>query len=438
MSVKAKEKKHSNGKWIDYSYFKDVAKSQIKLTEQEEEALFKEYLELEREFRTTLLNSNPKVCESFLSFIQEVKDKNRSIAKLHSDFDSNREGHNRKIKDSLEKKLIEISTTKDVKVRTNLIYNMKLSKNTYELMYKQCDSIIPVKEKKKLEDIKEKIKEIETKLTCSVLMMGISIAQKYTSSMFNMDIKDGIQEATIAAFEAISLYDPSYRSKSGKRIKFSTYANIKAEKKIKEKIMETSRLVRLPKSRLEVLLMVLRACTNIENPSIDVITKRTNDILEKRKKRKLNPGEIISEERIVEALTLLNNNCIMLDSPIDEWSDTGDIKTFSDVIADTSPTAEENIIKKDSKKELTGLIRTYLDPLLSNIIIMRYIYDVPLSREEVSESLFNMKISKKKMNTETIRQKENFALKKLFNKDKGELKTILLETIAEKNRLEDR
>jgi DNA-directed RNA polymerase sigma subunit (sigma70/sigma32) len=161
--------------------------------------------------------------------------------------------------------------------------------------------------------------------------------------------------------------------------------------------------------------------------------------LEKRKKRKLKPSEVLSEERIVEAITLLNNNCILLDSPLEGWNDvSGEIKTFSDIIADNQPTVEEEILAKNSRQELISLIKTHLDPVLWNIIVLRYLDDIPKSHEEVAEYLYVNKITKKRMSKEATRQKEIHALKKLKTKDKeGVLKTLLRDSIATRNKMED-
>lgn len=431
------ESKDISKRFVDYSYFKDVAKFQTRLSREEEEKLFQEYSALEKEFRVTLLSMRPVQLKLF-DLIKEIQDKNRSIAKLNAKFDNNKAGNNQAIIKKMNAKLLAAKAHSLTSKVAESLYDVGFSKAVYDSLY--TNTIIQEEHKERLIKLKERIKEIESKLVCSALMLAVSIAQKYTSNISSMDIKDAIQEATIGVFESVNLYDPSYRTKSGKKIKFSTYANIKAEKRVKTEIMRTSRLIRLPKSRLEVLFIVLKACTGVEELNIEEITRKSNDILEKRKKRKLNSSEVISEERVAEAITLLNNNCIMLDSPIEGWSEVaGEIKTFSDVIPDPQTSIEYEIIKKESKEELVAIIRKYLSPPLSNIIIGRYVNDPPKSHEEISDNLYSFGVTKKPLSKESVRQKENFALQKLLKKDtkEGKLKSLLKESITAREKLGD-
>jgi DNA-directed RNA polymerase sigma subunit (sigma70/sigma32) len=110
----------------------------------------------------------------------------------------------------------------------------------------------------------KRLKEIDGRLVLSVIKMASELALRYAAKIPGIDVKDAIQEANEAMIDSLRLYNPNLRTASGERVKFNTYAHYRAEYRIKEYIMNNSRLVRLPRTRLDDLFELMAAVEQLK------------------------------------------------------------------------------------------------------------------------------------------------------------------------------
>lgn len=405
------------------AYYRDVGKSQISMTDAQEIALLEEYDILRRGLHEAILSDISCVGEVFLMYEQIVSE-GRSVAKLSNRFNSKKSGHNKKISKKIRSTFDRLKTNSKYECNRGHILNtlleLGLSDDCYKKLLKYAkenESGIVVR----AEVYNKQLRGIEDKLVRTALKAARDVAKKYASSVFGIDEKDAIQEANLALIEAVQKYNINYRTDIGNRVKFITYAYSLADRRVKEWIMENSRLVRLPRSKLDLIFVVLEAYNKLkEDTGIEVLTNRTNELLEERRGRKLYKNELLSVEDISEAIELLQGNCLQLDHPFFHPDKGSKARTLSDIIPDDKPTPDEVAEKKSESKKIISNLKRLLNPMEYQVISLRYMQDSGRNTpyEIVSQMLIPY-LDGKKLSRERIRQIEYKALRKLKKEKKA-------------------
>jgi RNA polymerase sigma factor (sigma-70 family) len=388
------------------AYFDDVARMQVTLTDEEEVELLTAYKEIDGKIKRLCIESEEGIVATAEIF-NELTDANRSIAKMGKDFNSKKKGHNTTVAKRITTEMEEGGWD------TDAIINLNLADWVYDTIKMRIANVDTVRSDK-IKHLEDFLREIEDKLVCSALMAAREIAKRYTAKGFGIEEADLIQEANIGVFEAVGKYDLEYRSRHGQRIKFITYAYNQADKKVREYIMENSRLIRLPRSRLGVVFVVLEALTNLEGgdkePAFEDIVSEVNKILCKRNKTALKYDEV------GEAVTLLQENLLSIDLNVK----SGNIpRPLSSMLMDTEAIpSDEQVFIKERKQIIDNAIRNSnnINRLQGMILRIRYLENrYNLTYEEVSRVLFERGITKTKLSRERIRQMEIQAIKSLSN-----------------------
>jgi RNA polymerase sigma factor (sigma-70 family) len=306
------------------SYYEDVGKYQIFLTPEEEEALFHQYDKLRLQLRDTMLSIPEAVYNLEKLYWDTVLD-GRSPVKLTNKFNTNIPGQNKRIAVQMEK-AAKSGEWSDVPL-------------TIRVCIKLCNKVADPN----IDGILSEIARIEDQIVRSTLQAGISVAYRYASNIFGIEMKDAIQEASEGILGAMENYDVNYLNVKGNKIKFITYAYNNAVKRVKEYIMNQSRLVRLPRHKLDIIFILIESSKEAESlEDLPLLAKKCNNILQNRKNRELKNTEIITEETLNEAIKLLQGSPVHIDqSNIYTSEEPTRPKTIGDLIVDDSPNAED-------------------------------------------------------------------------------------------------
>lgn len=355
------------------AYYREVAANQLYLSEEEEIALFENYRIIKKDLQYQILSSEGTINE-LIALVIEVRNSGKSLAKLGKRFNSKKEGHNKKLAAEIEDSLGELSSATTPRDQISIAMDMGLSDPTFAIL-RECAAVNDVNFLTHAKPLEAQLRKIETTLVRSILMAASSIANRYSSSSFGIDKKDVSQEACIAIQDSVSKYDLDYRTAAGKRVKFITYAYGRADRQVREHIMENSRLVRLPRSRLDIVFLVIEAASSLEGQRVDLefIHEKVNELKELRKKRKLKRHEIVSYNEVVEAATNLQGNSVSLDHPntftINEGARP---RTISELIQDPSPGPDTLLKGREVRQLVLKAMRRYLDGMDYDVIYTRY------------------------------------------------------------------
>lgn len=255
-----------------------------------------------------------------------------------------------------------------------------------------------------------RLKEIDNRLVLSVIKLANELALRYASKIPGIDVKDAIQEANVALIDSIRLYNPNIRTKEGARIKFNTYVHYRTEYKIKEFIMNNSRLVRLPRGKLDDLFLLLGAVEDL-GPEDTV-----EDLMEKMNKQ----GGNMSIEEVYKSLELLQGVHTSLDQTVRNDS-VGRDQTLKDIIPvpEDVLNQEQELDHKMSMALLNQKIMETLKPykdLTYDVLYYRFL-DPKLSKirtyEETAKVLHFNKVTEKVLSKEWIRQLEALGLSRV-------------------------
>lgn len=368
------------------------------LTRKEEGALFKEYGRAKKKIHTLLL-SDPECVRELYKIYKDKKFEGKSLAKLTKNYNNKKPGHNRRlslhIKSMLDNKILDPD-------------KLELSEQVYIQLEKRAGKEI----KKNIEREKEKVKGIEEKIVQSCRGAAKEIANKY-SNIFGIDIEDVEQEANIAILESIKKYNPRFKTQDGKKVKFLTYAYYTAERRVKDFIMNSSRLIRLPRHQLDRVFLILEAGRLIdsEHQSTENIASVSNLILSSRKGKLLSNNEKLTEEDISFTLRLLEN-VVHIDQSI------GNNQTIKDIIPDTEIDDPE---KKDSLRRMKEILITELSPKELRVIELRYLSDKIVPYSKIEKKIKGVNRSEiKSIEKEALEKlKKHRELASLFNKSIG-------------------
>ena len=391
-----------------HKHYADVGRHQIYLTEKEEIKLVNNYWMMREQLHMYILSKN-KCVRWFLDHYDSIKEEGRSVAKLSADFNPREKG---------AATAIEQKMTRLLKDRRPPIEMALLSINLSEYCYSEMMKLMP--STKKLDRLVTEIHEIEDTLLRSMLMAAQDIASKSASRILSIDEADAAQEVNLYFLESIRRYNPHFRTPQGKRVKLCTYAYGRAEHLLQEWVLTTSRLVRVPRSKMERILIVVKAYDSMDQDTINLVTlaERANDILKTRKSALTKSNEFDVPE-VDDLIKILLSNYIHLDQPFNKHQfSRGNPLTIGEMLSDNSPSAEEHIQDQDSKEQLMEVMSDHLTDLEFKIIQLRYFHDpldkVPKALTEVSKLLVSV-YDGVDYSRESIRQIEKSALSKLRN-----------------------
>lgn len=387
-----------------YWIYSEVGKNQVYLTEAEEIFLTKEYQSVRYQLHKYIL-SKPQCRQWFMETYRETREAGRSVAKLSAAFNPREEGLNEK----LEKEMVDaLSRVRTVYPLT--LINLELS----DYCFKQMVALIP--QTKKLTVFQDELLRIEDKLLRSMLMAAHDIAYRSASNILSIDAVDAAQEVCIYMLESIRKYDPDYRTAQGKRVKLCTYAYGRSEKLIQEWILTNSRLVRVPRSKMERVLIVVKAYDSIVKHDLDILSimNKANEILTARKGM-LTQANTFTIDEVDKLVRILTSSYVHLDQPYNKHH-KGTPTTIGEMISNDDPYVDTIIEKKDNKEKLLSKIEECLSDLEYQVITLRYFYDptdkIPKALTDVSTLLVSV-YGGKDYSRESIRQIEKAALEKL-------------------------
>lgn len=368
-------------------YYNEVAQNQIQLSREEEEDLFRAYGILRRELQSRILE-DPRAREALQVLFLNIKGAKKSPAKITSIYNAKIKGRNKKIAKMLDL-AYEKNAWDDVPLSLKTCYDIERSVKNPTLI-------------KEIASIREDISQIEHLICRANLMAAISVSRIYASNVFGIDPKDAVQEANRGIIESIERYDPNYITRSGQRVKFLTYAYKNAVKKVKEFIMTQSRLVRLPRTQLERIFLVIEASNMISIPDVEQLTRTSNLILEKRRGGKLSDSEKISKLDVEEAIGLLSGNSISLDQKNTfTHEENSKPKTLGDLIPDEKPNPEEELGKKTARESLLTLLVNFLSEIEYNVIYYKYFNtgdEESLETVQKDLAMFGVELSRERIN----------------------------------------
>ena len=277
----------------------------------------------------------------------------------------------------------------------------------------ETEEISLFEERERIKDdlsMKGRLKEIDDRLVLSVIKLGSEIAMRFAANIPGIDVKDAVQEANEALIDSIRLYNPNIKSKEGVRVKFNTYAHHRTVFKIKEFIMNNSRLVRLPRGKLDDLFRLIDAVESLgPDGTIEDLMVKVNE-----------QGAGMNMEEVYKSLELLQGIHTSLDQTVRNDS-VGKDQTLKDIIPvpDEVPNQEEILMKKDGVKRLHKEIMETLKPykdLTYDVIFYRFL-DPTLNKirtyEETAKAMHLNNITSKALSREWVRQLEEKALERI-------------------------
>jgi len=265
-----------------------------------------------------------------------------------------------------------------------------------------------------------RLKEIDNTLVLSVIKMANEIALRYASKIPGIDIKDAIQEANEAIIDSLRLYNPQAKSTTGKRIKFGTFAHYKAEFRVKEYIMNNSRLVRLPRSKLDELFLMINALEELSpGDTIEELHVKVNEL-----------GGSMQIEDVYKALELLQGIHTSLDQAVRNDS-VGRDQTLKDIIPvpEEILNPEQEMDRKMALEHLNVTVKGILEPfddMTYEVIFYRFL-DPKLNKmrtyEETAKAMHNNGVTPKVLSREWVRQLETAAINRI-REDAPELEDL--------------
>ena len=152
-----------------------------------------------------------------------------------------------------------------------------------------------------------------------MLMAAQDIASKSASRILSIDEADAAQEVNLYFLESIRKYNPQYRTPQGERVKLCTYAYGRAERLLQEWVLTTSRLVRVPRSKMERILIIVKAYDSMDQNKINLVTltDKSNDIL-KARKGELTVSNTFDVTEGDDLIKILLSGYIHLDQPFNK------------------------------------------------------------------------------------------------------------------------
>jgi DNA-directed RNA polymerase sigma subunit (sigma70/sigma32) len=392
--------------------YEDVGRNQVFLTQTEEIKLVTQYKEEREELHWYILGRT-RCVRHFMKKYKETKAAGKSVAKLSADYNPRKAGLNKSIENRFKRALDPANRRRGtVGGRTYLpqvLFDLKLADEVYSEM---LEYLTPTA---KLRTIQEEISRIENTLLCSMLMAGQEIAKRYASNLLSIDTADAAQQVNLFLLESIRRYNPDYRTPKGHRIKLCTFAYGRSEQLLKEWILTSSRLVRVPRNKMERVLIIVKAYDTLVPDEINLFTlaQEANKILAGRKK--LTRNNTFDVDEVDELIKILTSSYIHLDQPY-RRDNRSNSTTIGEMLSKEQPTAEDTIEEHDRRELLVEVMQDHLDDVEFQIIMLRWFHDptdkVPRALTEVSALLVS-EYGGTAYSRESIRLIEKAAIAKL-------------------------
>ncbi len=394
--------------------YEDIGRKQVYLTKQEEIKLVNKYKEERYKLHEYILGRT-RCRQHFMKRYEETRAAGKSVAKLSADYNPRKAGLNKTIE---EKFNTELNASKLKTWHGKYLDVILNDLNLSDEMYTEMEQYL--RPTAKLQAIKDEISKIEDTLICSMLMAGQEIAKKYASNLLSVDEADAAQQVSIFLLESIRRYNPDYRTPKGHRIKLCTFAYGRSEQLLKEWILANSRLVRVPRSKMGRILIVVKAYDILVPSDINLFTlaQEANKIVKERsrkKKKKIVVADLFTVDEIDELLKILMSNYIHLDQPY-RRDNKSNSTTIGEMLSKEQPSAEDTIEQQDSKELLIAVMYDNLEAVEFQIIMLRWFHDpsdkVPRALTEVSALLVS-EYGGTAYSRESIRLIEKAAITKL-------------------------
>lgn len=382
-----------------------VGRDQVYLTEDEEIKLVTEYKTIRDILKRTVLN-NP-VCSSwFVNMFNETLQAGRSVARFSADFNPQKIGYSKTIEQNMIKKIQNAKGNIG-----KVLYSLNLTDYCYEEMIKLLN------ENPAMSALKTRIGEIENVLMRSMLMVAHEIANKNSYHVLSIDYNDAAQETLIYLLESIRRYDPDYRTPDGSRVKLCTFAYSRANKMLQEWVIANSRLIRVPRSKMERILIIIKAYDSLPTSDTNLvsITEMSNKILKERK-GEFTKSSAFTVDEVDDLIKILTTGYVHLDMPTNKSFNNSSPATIGDMISNDDIPQDSLLEKENCKVKLMEILKENLTETEYQIITLRYFYDdnskVPKALTEVKDMLSSV-YQGKEYSRESIRKIEKVALLKL-------------------------
>ena len=386
--------------------YEDVGKQQVYLTESEEIDLVSRYSYNKQKLHKYILKR--EACLTyFINKYKQTKASGKSAAKLSADYNPRKAGLNQQIEQRMSMVLAPDKQL-DGTTMAESLFALNIADSVYaEMMGCLVNTAT-------LDKIQREIHDIEDILFRSLLMAGAEIAKKYASRLLGVDEEDATQEVNIYLLESVRKYDHTYRTDVGDRIKLCTYAYNRSEKLLKEWILTNSRLVRVPRSKMERILVVVRAYNEIVPHDINLpeLVACSNKLLKERK-GKLTSNSMFTIDEVDGLISVLLSTFIHLDF---KQGNRSNQKTVGDMLVDDKASVIDAIEDEDKREQLLETLQDHLTDKEFQVIMLRYFYDstdkVPKALKEVGGLLASV-YGGTDYSRESIRLLEKSAIAKL-------------------------
>ena len=393
--------------------YEDVGRQQVYLTRDQEITLVDRYKVVKEEWCRYMLQRG-KCRLHFLDRYSRTKKEGKSVAKLSADYNPRKAGLNKSIEQkfglALDPARVRLKSTRVGHSLADVLFNLNLSEAVYQDM---ATRLIPTA---KLKALEEEIAEIEDTLYRSMLMAGSEIAKNHASRLLGIDEADATQQVGVYLLDSIRRYDPDYRTDKGNRVKLCTYAYNRSEKLIKEWVLTNSRLVRIPRSKMERILIVVRAYDIMDTHIINLteLVDVSNKIV-KQRSGKLTLTTAFDIDEVDDLIKILLSTYIHLDKPYNR-SNRANQLTIGDMLVNEAPCVIDTIEEHDRREQLYEVMHDHLTEREFQIIMLRYFHDptdkVPRALTEVGALLVSV-YGGTDYSRESIRLLEKSALAKL-------------------------
>ena len=393
--------------------YEEIGRQQVYLTIDQEIELVDRYKVVKEKWCHYILRRD-KCRRYFMERYKEAKRTGKSVAKLSADYNPRQAGLNKSIEQkfslALDPARVRLKSTRKAHTLAAILFNLNLAEGVYHDMVKHLTSTA------ELRKMEEEIHDIEDVLFRSMLMAGSEIAKNNASRLLGIDEADATQQVSMYLLDSIRRYDPDYRTDKGKRVKLCTYAYGRTQKLIKEWVLTNSRLVRIPRSKMERILIVVRAYENMDSHSINLteLVSGANEIVRERK-GKLTLTSSFDIDEVDDLIKILLSSYVHLDQPYKK-SNRANQPTIGDMLVNKDECVIDTIAEHDKREQLYEVMQDNLTDLEFQVIMLRYFHDptnkVPRALTEVG-SLLESVYGGTDYSRESIRLLEKSALAKL-------------------------
>ncbi len=399
-----------NNRNFKHLQYEEIGRTQVYLTEAEEIALIEDYTVTREELHAYIL-SKRKCRKWYLDLFKETQAAGKSITKLHVKFNPRVKGLNATLEHDLQNKIKLMGTNNPAShsAAAYLIWLMKPSEYCYSEMEKLMSRT------KILTRLKDAVSEIENTLLRSMLMAAHEIANRSSSNILSIDERDAAQEVQLYFLESIRKYDPNFRTPEGNRVKLCTYAYGRAERLVQEWILTSSRLVRVPRSKMGRVLTVVKAYESLSEDVVNLatLTMKANEL--QKDKCVMTDSNTFTAQEVDEIIKILTSNFIHLDQPFNKHNKSNPT-TIGEMLSTNEPCVTELIAAQDKRELLLERLQDSLTPVEFQVISLRYFHDptdkIPKALKEVAPLLVSV-YGGKSYSRESIRKIEKRAIAKL-------------------------